>query len=138
RLYFESYATDFSQQQLDIPVGVSVFPRELYRAFEGLGRAVLLFLLEADFDRGSNYVPFGFKAADIKKADVILIGHAHFDHMSDAASVGARTGAVVVGAPITTDKLRSQGLDPKLIRTVTGKGGELLKFSKFEVEPILG
>jgi pimeloyl-ACP methyl ester carboxylesterase len=31
RLYFESFATDFSRQQLDIPVGVSVFPGELYR-----------------------------------------------------------------------------------------------------------
>jgi L-ascorbate metabolism protein UlaG (beta-lactamase superfamily) len=95
-------------------------------------------LLDAYFDRGSTYPPLGFKAADIKKADVILIGHAHFDHMSDAASVGARTGATVVGAAITTDKLLSQGLDPKLIRTVAGRGGELLKFSKFQVEPILG
>jgi L-ascorbate metabolism protein UlaG (beta-lactamase superfamily) len=95
-------------------------------------------LLDAYFDRGSTFPPLGFKAADIKKADVILIGHAHFDHMSDAASVAGRIGAVVVGAPITTDKLRSQGLDSKLIRTVTGKGGELLKFSGFQVEPILG
>jgi len=95
-------------------------------------------LLDAYFDRGSEYPSLGFKAADIKKADAILIGHAHFDHMSDAASVGANTKAVVAGAPITTDKLLSQGLDPKLIKTVTGKGGELLKFSTFEVEPILG
>ena len=97
-----------------------------------------IILLDAYFDRGSAYPPLGFKAADIKKADVILSGHGHFDHMSDAASVGARTGALVAGAPLTTDKLRSQGLDPKLIKTVTGKGDELLKFSKFEVEPILG
>jgi L-ascorbate metabolism protein UlaG (beta-lactamase superfamily) len=94
-------------------------------------------LLDAYFDRGSTYPPLGFKASDVKKADVILIGHGHHDHMSDAATVGARTGAVVVGAPITTDKLRSQNLDAKQIRTVTGRGGELLKFGKFEVEPIL-
>ena len=95
-------------------------------------------LLDANFDRGDTYPPLGFKAAEIKKADVILIGHGHWDHMSDAASVSTRTGAVVVGASLTTDKLRSQGLDPKLIKTVTGKGDELLKFSKFEIEPILG
>jgi len=58
--------------------------------------------------------------------------------MSDAASVGIRTGALVVGAPITTDKLRSQNLDAKQIRTVTGKGGELQKIGKFQIEPILG
>lgn len=97
-----------------------------------------ILLLDAYFDRGSTYPPLGFKAADIKKADAILIGHAHFDHMSDAASVAARVHATVVGAPITTDKLRSQGLDPKLIRTVTGKGGEAMKFAGFQIEPILG
>ncbi|MGH8777966.1 epoxide hydrolase family protein [Paraburkholderia sp.] len=31
RLYFESFATDFSRQQLDIPVGVSVFHGEISR-----------------------------------------------------------------------------------------------------------
>jgi hypothetical protein len=52
--------------------------------------------------------------------------------------LAARTGALVVGAPLTTDKLRSQKLDEKQIRTVNGKGGELLKIGKFQVEPILG
>jgi L-ascorbate metabolism protein UlaG (beta-lactamase superfamily) len=55
-------------------------------------------LLDAYFDRGSPYTPLGFKAADIKKADAILIGRGHFDHLADA-SVSARTGAIVVGAP---------------------------------------
>ena len=95
-------------------------------------------LLDAFFDRGSTYPPLGFKAADIRRADVILIGHGHFDHMSDATSVSIKTGAPVIGAPLTTAKLQSQGLDPKLIKTVTGKGGELLKFSGFQIEPILG
>src|SRR5690242_6350132 len=97
-----------------------------------------IMLLDAYFDRGSMYPPLGFKAADVKEANVILIGHGHHDHMSDAASVAARTGAVVVGAPLTVAKLQTQNLDAKQIRTVTGKGGEVLKFGKFEVEPILG
>src|SRR5262245_22949852 len=58
-----------------------------------------VFLLDAYYDRGPGFVPLGVKAADIKKADVILIGHGHSDHMSDAASIGARTGALVIGAP---------------------------------------
>lgn len=94
-------------------------------------------LLDAYFDRGSEYPPLGFKAEDIKKANVILIGHGHFDHMSDAAAVAIRTGAVVVGAPLTTEKLIAQNVDRQHIRTVTGKGGELLKFSTFKIEPIL-
>lgn len=97
-----------------------------------------IILLDAYFDRGSIFPPLGFKAADVKKADVMLIGHGHVDHMSDAASVGMRTGAIIVGAPITTEKLYAQGVGPKQVRTVTGKGGEILKFNGFTVEPILG
>ena len=94
-------------------------------------------LLDAFFDRGSIYPPIGFKAGDIKKADLILLGHGHFDHMSDAASVGARTGATVIGAPVTTEKLATQPIDQKQVRTVTGRGGELMKFDGFTVEPVL-
>ncbi len=95
-------------------------------------------LLDAYIDRGSYFPPLGFKAADVKRADLILIGHGHTDHMSDAASIGARTGATVVGAPVTTEKLLAQGVDSNKVRTVTGRGGELLRFPGFTVEPILG
>jgi L-ascorbate metabolism protein UlaG (beta-lactamase superfamily) len=94
-------------------------------------------LLDAYFDRGSLYPPLGFNAADVARANVILIGHGHSDHMSDAASVGIRTGATVVGAPVTTEKLLTQSVDAKQIRTVTGRGGEVLTFQNFTVEPIL-
>jgi L-ascorbate metabolism protein UlaG (beta-lactamase superfamily) len=97
-----------------------------------------IILLDAYFDRGSMFSPLGFKAADVNRSNLILIGHGHLDHMSDAASVGARTGALVVGAPVTTDKLKTQAIDPKQIRTVTGRGGEVLEFPGFKVEPILG
>src|SRR5882672_12621823 len=97
-----------------------------------------IILLDAYYDRGSFFPPLGVKAADLTKADVILIGHGHVDHMSDAASIGAQTGAPVVGAPVTTEKLMTQAIPPRQIKTVTGKGGELLKFDGFTVEPILG
>src|SRR5260221_2355300 len=96
-----------------------------------------IILLDAYFDRGSNYPPLGFKARDVTRADVILIGHGHFDHMSDAASVSIRTGATIVGAPLTTNKLAAQDVPAGQIRTVTGRGGELIKFDGFSVEPIL-
>jgi L-ascorbate metabolism protein UlaG (beta-lactamase superfamily) len=96
-----------------------------------------IILLDAFFDRGSNYPPLGFAAADVKKANVILLGHAHFDHMADAASVGIRTGATIVGAQVTTDKLKTQGVPEKQIRTVFGRSQEKLFFDGFTVEPIL-
>src|SRR5437764_1259396 len=36
-----------------------------------------IFLLDAYFDRGSLYPPLGFQARDVRKADVLLIGHGH-------------------------------------------------------------
>ncbi len=97
-----------------------------------------IILLDAYFDRGSMFPPLGFKAADVKRANLILIGHGHVDHMSDAASVGSQTGAPVVGAPVTTEKLLTQKISANQVRTVAGRGGELLEFPGFTVEPILG
>jgi len=118
-------------------------PRTLVIRWTGYSNFELVYngqiiLLDAYFDRGAMFPPLGFKAADVKRANVILIGHGHLDHMSDAASVGARTGALVVGAPVTTEKLLTQKIDPKQVRTVTGRGGEVLKFPGFTIEPILG
>jgi L-ascorbate metabolism protein UlaG (beta-lactamase superfamily) len=96
-----------------------------------------ILLLDAYFDRGGAFPPLGFKAADVTRADGILIGHGHFDHMSDAASVAARTGAIIAGAPVTTEKLATQPIDPKQVKTVTGRGGEILQFEGFTVEPVL-
>jgi L-ascorbate metabolism protein UlaG (beta-lactamase superfamily) len=95
-------------------------------------------LLDAYFDRGSLYPSLGFKAADIKRANVILIGHGHHDHMSDAASVAIRTGAAVVGAPLTTAKLLEQKVDPQKVRSMSGTEPTTLDFGPIKVEPILG
>jgi L-ascorbate metabolism protein UlaG (beta-lactamase superfamily) len=99
------------------------------------GRVILL---DAYYDRGTEYPPLGVAAADIKTADAILMGHGHFDHMSDAASIGARTKALLVGAAVTTDKLATQPVPVQQIKTVTGRGGEILKLDGLTVEPILG
>jgi beta-lactamase family protein len=99
------------------------------------GRTILL---DAYYDRGSFFPPLGVKAADFKKADVILIGHGHVDHMSDAAQLGTQTAAPVVGGPPTAEKLRTQPIPAAQIKEVTGKGNEIMKFDGFTVEPILG
>jgi L-ascorbate metabolism protein UlaG (beta-lactamase superfamily) len=95
-------------------------------------------LLDAYYDRGGIYPSLGFKAADVKKADAILIGHGHFDHMSDAASVGAQTKALVVGGPPTAEKLATQPIPAQQVKAVTGRGGEAFKVGAMTVEPILG
>lgn len=95
-------------------------------------------LLDAAFDRGSIFAPLGFTVPDVTRADAILIGHGHGDHMSDAAAVAIRTKAIVVGAPVTTEKLRTQSVNASQIRTVTGRGGEVVELRGIKIEPILG
>ena len=108
-----------------------------YTNFELVYNGQIL-LLDAFFDRGHIYPALGFKADDVKKANGILIGHGHFDHMADAASIAARLNIPIVGAPATAEKLATQPVDQSLVRVVTGKGGEGVQIGPFHVEPILG
>ncbi len=108
-----------------------------YSTFELVyGKKIIL--LDNYYDRGPRYRDLGFAAADIQRADLILVGHGHHDHMSDTAQAAIQTGAPVLAAPVSMEKLASQNVPPAQLRTVTGKGGELLRFEGFTVQPILG
>lgn len=90
---------------------------------------------------GTQYKDLGFTAADIKRADLIIVGHAHLDHISDTTQVALQTHAKVIAAPITIQTLASQGLPPHQQITVTGTDPDLvLKFPEIgiTVQPILG
>jgi L-ascorbate metabolism protein UlaG (beta-lactamase superfamily) len=91
---------------------------------------------------GTQYKDLGFTAADITRADLIIIGHGHADHISDTAQVAFQTGAPVIGAPITIAKLRTNppAVNPQQFITVTGTTGEVLNFPDIgiTVQPILG
>lgn len=92
-------------------------------------------LLDAWYDRGPHNRPLGFDLADVSRADLIINGHAHFDHIADIADVARRTGAQVMGAPISIGYLQSQGLpDSQLLTTA---GGEHFDFDGFSVDAIL-
>jgi len=43
---------------------------------------------------------------DLKKADLLLVTHDHFDHSGDAAPITIRTGATLVGMPETVGRLQ--------------------------------
>lgn len=46
---------------------------------------------------------------DLKKADMVLVTHDHFDHSGDAAQITIKTGATIVGMPETVGRLQSDG-----------------------------
>ena len=63
---------------------------------------------------------------------MILLSHAHFDHMSDIVPVASQTGAKVVGAPITIETAVKFGLPAQ--QAIIAKGGETLHFGDLTVE----
>ena len=70
------------------------------------------------------------------RADIILIGHSHVDHVLDAPAVALRTGASIVGTSSTTSYGRAAGVpDAQLI---AAKGGEDFAFDGFSVRVLPG
>ncbi len=94
-----------------------------------------VYLLDAYFDRGPRNRPTGVVPSEVKQVDAIFIGHAHFDHMSDAAPIAQKTGAKVIGAPITMETAYKLGV-PQSQGTVVA-GGETLKFPGMTVDAAL-
>jgi L-ascorbate metabolism protein UlaG (beta-lactamase superfamily) len=94
-------------------------------------------LLDAFIDRGPRNRPIGVAAADIQHVDLIVVGHAHWDHISDAATIARRSGALVVGARSAVELVRAAGLPAAQTRIVEGKGGEVLQLEGVTVEPVL-
>jgi L-ascorbate metabolism protein UlaG (beta-lactamase superfamily) len=95
-----------------------------------------VFLLDAYYDRGPRMHPIGVAPADMKKANAIFIGHAHFDHMSDAAAVAKQTGAPVIGASFAGEVLAKGGAPASQFKAV--KGGEVMQYQGVTVEAVLG
>lgn len=98
-----------------------------------------VFLLDCFFDRGPRMRPLGFGPEDVVRATEIFIGHPHYDHISDAASVAQRIGAKVVGHPIASEVVIREGLDPKLTMPFRGLGeGDLVNFGDYKVRILHG
>lgn len=96
-------------------------------------------LLDTFYDRGPRMRGLGFRPDEVERADTILIGHPHYDHISDAAQVADRTGASVVVHPLGADVLTRDGISTDQIIDVTGRGeGEVLEFADFTVRVIHG
>jgi L-ascorbate metabolism protein UlaG (beta-lactamase superfamily) len=92
-------------------------------------------LLDAWYDRGPRNRALGFAPQDVTRADLIVNGHAHFDHIADIPDIARRTGASVMGAPISAGYLRTQGVpDAQVLPTA---GGEHFDFDGFSVDAIL-
>jgi L-ascorbate metabolism protein UlaG (beta-lactamase superfamily) len=86
-----------------------------------------VFLLDTYYERGPRNRPTGMIPDQVKKADAIFIGHAHFDHISDIGPVATRTKAKVYGAPISIETAYKLGMPQGQGSVVAG--GETVKIS---------
>jgi L-ascorbate metabolism protein UlaG (beta-lactamase superfamily) len=83
-----------------------------------------VYLFDTFYDRNGRTRPIGFTVDQVRRADVIFIGHAHYDHISDIAAVARQTGALVVGARISIDTAIRLGV-PQSQTRVVGDGDSL-------------
>src|SRR6266542_5687182 len=72
----------------------------------------------------------------ISKADQILIGHGHWDHMADIPYIAKKTGAMVIGSETHANVLRAYGVPEGKIVQV--KGGEYMQFDGYTIEVFPG
>src|SRR5262249_26464934 len=96
-------------------------------------------LLDNFYERGPRMRALGFTPDEVVRADALIIGHPHYDHISDTARVARQTGAPVVVHPLGADVLVRMGLDSDRILPVEGKGdGECLDFPEFQLRVVHG
>jgi L-ascorbate metabolism protein UlaG (beta-lactamase superfamily) len=67
-----------------------------------------------------------------KKADAVLCGHSHYDHVADAPRIATLTGAKLVGSASTCAWGRLEGLEERQLVSIPRGGGET-RFGDIEV-----
>ena len=85
-----------------------------------LGETVVF--LDAYMDRVPSAPPVGLKAAEVTRADFVLVGHAHFDHIAGAEIIAKNTGATVIGSHESCRVMREQGVSERQL--IASQGGE--------------
>jgi L-ascorbate metabolism protein UlaG (beta-lactamase superfamily) len=68
------------------------------------------------------------------RADVVLVGHSHYDHLLDASAVALRTGAQLLGSVSTTRVGKASGVPDDHLITV--KGGEDFEMGGYSIRAI--
>jgi L-ascorbate metabolism protein UlaG (beta-lactamase superfamily) len=98
----------------------------------------LVVFLDAYMDRVPSAPPVGLSAAEVDRADWILVGHSHFDHLHGAQHIAKNTSAKVIGSNETARVLREQGVPKEqLLRSQGGERHRLAEGVTVRVFPSL-
>ena len=87
----------------------------------------LTIFLDTYMERVPSAPKVGLSASDVTKADYIVIGHSHFDHIDGADVISANTGATVIGSTETIKVLTNAGINEPSLRIA--QGGETYKLN---------
>ena len=87
----------------------------------------LVVFLDAYIDRVPGAPGTSLRADDIDRADWIVIGHSHFDHLWGAERIARNTGATVIGSYETCRILAHDGIPSSQLIAVAG--GERVRLS---------
>src|SRR5262245_41271348 len=82
----------------------------------------LVVYLDAYVDRVPAAPPMGLTTKEIERADFVLVGHSHFDHLAGAEVIAANTGAKIVGSNESCRVMRERGVPNEQL--LPSQGGE--------------
>jgi hypothetical protein len=118
-----------------MPVGDTLVLRWLGTSNYEMAYHGKVILMDTFFDRPGRTRPLGFTVPQVTHADAILIGHAHYDHITDVGPVAAQTGAPVYGSAITITEAEKLGVPAGQTVTVKGDNTEKFKVGDITVQP---
>jgi len=87
----------------------------------------LVIFLDAYMDRVPAAPSVGLKAGEVDRADHILIGHSHFDHLWGAERIAHNTGATIIGSHETVRLMELEEVPHEQLVAVAG--GERIRLS---------
>jgi L-ascorbate metabolism protein UlaG (beta-lactamase superfamily) len=91
-----------------------------------LGSTVVL--LDAYMDRVPSAPAVGLSSGEVERADYILVGHSHFDHLYGAATIAGNTGATIVGSYESLRLMSDAGVAESQL--MAASGGEPIRLSE--------
>ena len=83
-----------------------------------LGEVVVF--LDAYMDRIPSAEPVGLTIDEVDRADWIVVGHSHFDHLYGAERIAKATGATIIGSYETVRVMSAQGVASSQLFPVAG------------------
>ena len=87
----------------------------------------LVIFLDAYIDRNPLAPPIGMRVADVQRADYVLVGHSHFDHLWGAERIARQTGATIVGSHESVRMMEKEEVPDEQLVAVAG--GERIRLS---------